>query len=167
MANAQRLYDHPVGCTDVRVAGDCGCPPPDVMAVYLDAKGDELVPMTQRGAFMRALRHDNLLPGARWSESPETEGSLFVASYHVDSELGLYLIAREIARLPTIPGRCPVCGWVKFDPNDPNAGLCPGPGECDGMDFGCFRRGYEREKARADALEEREPVCQNCGEDPT
>jgi hypothetical protein len=57
LARARTLYDNPVGRTDIRVEGHCGCPAPE---------------------------HD-------------------VASYHIDSELGLHIfamMARDLEGLP-------------------------------------------------------------------
>lgn len=67
---ARMLYADPVGREDVRVAGHCGCPPPEEWAKYeLDA-----------------------------STGKRTLG--YVDSYHVDSEVGLRLLCDHASILP-------------------------------------------------------------------
>ncbi len=70
---AQMLYEDPVGRTDIRVAGHCGCPPPEPPWT------------TVRG----------LVTGKEIQGDP-ADGEVFVESYHVDSEVGLYVFARAI-----------------------------------------------------------------------
>jgi hypothetical protein len=40
---AEKLYEHPVGRTDIRVNGHCGCPPPKEQAVVFDDNGIQLI----------------------------------------------------------------------------------------------------------------------------
>lgn len=116
---AKRLYAHPVGATDIRVAGHCGCPPPEHPWVdHYDADGLELVHdpdgkqereysvFTDReGSFAESMREAR----KRLRFVPDAAAVAvrsIVASYHVDSELGLYLLAEAIRGLPAT-GRTP------------------------------------------------------------
>lgn len=104
---ARRLYAHPVGKTDIRVAGHCGCPPPEEPWVtWRDDEGNELVPESQREECeAMAERLPSIRPfmeRQRFVPDP-TAGRGFVESYHVDSELGLYLLAESIRALQSPP----------------------------------------------------------------
>jgi len=98
---ARELYDDPIGKTDVRVAGHCGCPPPKFPWVtHLTKDGRRLI---------KASRHeqssmDEHDPG--WRDelvaSADPEGEAYqsvVSNYHIDSEAGLRLFADAVRSL--------------------------------------------------------------------
>ena len=105
---ARALYEHPVGRTDIRVAAHCGCPPPEYPWVtwYL---GDEEVVHDPDGAQERdwdgfEKRNPGLLTGPkpRFERDPAALGAAaFVDLYHVDTELGLYVLAEAIRGMAT------------------------------------------------------------------
>lgn len=72
---AEALYEHPVGRTDIRVAGHCGCPPPaqwttkhegrDVVFRYhIDSELGLYL-------FVQAVKTLPELDGRQWAEVPE------------------------------------------------------------------------------------------------
>lgn len=63
---ARELYVDPIGHTDVRVIGHCGCPPPDEWLGGIH------------------IQHD-------WPERPNT-----IPSYHIDSQTGLNLFVSRV-----------------------------------------------------------------------
>jgi len=106
---ALRLYADPIGRKDVRVNGDCGCPPPEGhQLTWRDTKGHLLVvlsdedkqrigiPGCMRELFEKSLKAQNAIvvddvhsvPGAR----------AYVNYYHIDSQEGLNLFAAEVTR---------------------------------------------------------------------
>ncbi len=109
---ARELYADPIGVSDIRVDGHCGCPPPGLPhhAVFLDAndyelvapnpKNDELINYWHGGTdhFSRLMiatynakyRHVN---------SPEAVATLAIVDcYHIDSLAGLRLFADTIRK---------------------------------------------------------------------
>lgn len=105
---ARRLYEDPVGREAVRVAGHCGCPPPDEWAVWRDPSGARLWsdPDGSCERRFRALvaRHPRLQDPTdpdRFSADPASEpgARAFVESYHVDTAEGLRLLADAIRSL--------------------------------------------------------------------
>jgi hypothetical protein len=107
---AQRLYADPVGKTDVRVAGHCGCPPPEPpWLVYFDADGIRLLhdPDGKEAQFYadfveRGVLNAEQLAGKRFvPDAPAVAARVVVESYHIDSEVGLRLFADTLRSLPT------------------------------------------------------------------
>ena len=97
---AKALYDDPVCARDVRVAGHCGCPPPEEWCEYLDGNGKviELDPTGEREAevdawFARHPQHANMRGDTRFVRELPSDAKAFVMSYHVDSQEGLNLLA--------------------------------------------------------------------------
>jgi hypothetical protein len=94
---ARQLHADPIGKTDVRVGGHCGCPSPDEYgATYLDAAGRLLVREAEREqmeyfikkGFVRA----DAMDGRAYAANPKTDAHhATVDSYHIDSEAGLRL----------------------------------------------------------------------------
>ena len=86
---AEELYTDPVGKDDIRVVGDCGCPPPKDWArwITLDEERVFPVPPEEKLSIIRAgLRGQKVV----FSDDPESIGAKqFVTSYHIDSEVGL------------------------------------------------------------------------------
>lgn len=104
LATALQLYGHPVGRTDIRVAGHCGCPPPEAPWVswYL---GDEQVHHDPDGEGERewddvTVRYP-LGPKPRFERDPAAIGAEpCIDLYHVDTELGLYVLVQAVTPCP-------------------------------------------------------------------
>jgi hypothetical protein len=95
---ARELYNDAAGKTDIRVKGDCGCPPPEEWAVWYDEDGNKLVSKDDEAAFDKYLdTMPNIKNGIRFVDDP-TEGKGYVESYHIDSELGLRIFADAIKK---------------------------------------------------------------------
>lgn len=74
---AKELYADRIGKTDIRVAGHCGCPPPEYPWVaYFAADGRRI-----------------------YSDNPAAEAvRAVVESYHIDTELGLYVFVNALRK---------------------------------------------------------------------
>lgn len=99
---AEELYVDPVGRTDIRVVGHCGCPPPEApwTSRINPATGRTVVtaekwndPIYERHTAIKAIRDRDY----EIEESPP-QGAIFVTSYHIDSELGLFIFAQALRR---------------------------------------------------------------------
>ena len=98
------LYNDPVGKTDIRVAGHCGCvPPEDPWVEYYDDDGVEVYSMEAKADYEKYLHNDSSLSelakeGLRTHRFEEDRSPFrcIVPSYHVDSELGLYKLVEVI-----------------------------------------------------------------------
>jgi hypothetical protein len=101
---ARELYANPVGVTDIRVAGHCGCPPPErpwITVITLD--GRHVIDSQERERIEKLFRNvvdreeferDNV-----FSDHIAAVGAQeFVMSYHIDSEVGLRLFADTIRK---------------------------------------------------------------------
>lgn len=102
---ARDLYENPVGKTDIRVAGHCRCPPPEEPWITSrnPETGKEIVATEKRRDFDKLgeeLKQDLL---ARFEKENEwgdpADGEVFVESYHIDTELGLYLFVQAVKGL--------------------------------------------------------------------
>ena len=92
LAVAEKLYADPVGKDDVRVAGHCGCPPPNEWVTYIDEEGRRLASMSQKPEEGSSLAE--LFEGKtdiRFVEDPSSAGQGFITTYHIDTEVGLRL----------------------------------------------------------------------------
>jgi hypothetical protein len=107
---AKRLYADPIGRTDVRVAGHCGCPPPeppwvacfdaDGIRLYSDPDGKEAI--TAVGLVARGLLKQEQFAGTRFvPDASAVAARIVVESYHIDSEAGLRLFADALRTLPS------------------------------------------------------------------
>lgn len=106
---ARKLYTDPVGKTDIRVTGHCGCPSPDdpPWATHYAADGRQLV--HDRGGEEPAAFDKMIASGFLKQEEKDkylfvpdpaaVAYKSFIESYHVDSELGLYVLANTIRGL--------------------------------------------------------------------
>jgi hypothetical protein len=96
---AQELYNNPVGKTDIRVTGHCGCPPPDEWVTYIDDKGRILCPTSEKPHGNGPLSKSILArTDIRFVEDPSAEGKGFIQLYHIDSELGLRIFADTLKK---------------------------------------------------------------------
>jgi hypothetical protein len=98
---AQELYADPIGKTDIRVAGHCGCPPPEKPWIrYIDPNGVHLVPQEEYDEFVRCFKEK--VPkimeeqNFRFSDDLERDGEAYVECYHIDTQEGLRLFADVI-----------------------------------------------------------------------
>ena len=102
---AEELFVDPVGKTDIRVAGHCGCPPPKEPWVTWLLGGQIVLPLKEEVLFDNAIKG---LDGPAFnfgeekkkyifSDDPVSLGArAYVMSYHIDSEIGLRLFADAI-----------------------------------------------------------------------
>ncbi len=104
---AEALYATPVGRTDIRAGGDGACRPPATWATYFDADGNELVsdPGDKQarewdaaiasgnglGKVLSTVKRPRFMPSAAAMASRAV-----VNSFHVDSELGLYMLLQAL-----------------------------------------------------------------------
>lgn len=106
---AEKMYADPVGKSDVRVAGHCGCPPPDEWVEWWSSPigGKRIISMKEREWVDKHLESESepmrqvaerMDKEYLFSDSPESILGMFpyVTSYHVDSQEGLNLIVRTI-----------------------------------------------------------------------
>lgn len=105
---AKQLYADPIGKTDVRVAGHCGCPPPEPPWVTCyDAEGNQLwsdpdgeEARKAVGFVERGLLKAEQFAGQRFvPDAPSVAARIVVESYHIDSEAGLRLFADALRSL--------------------------------------------------------------------
>jgi hypothetical protein len=94
---AEELYENPIGKADIRVSGNCACPAPSDF--WLDYKSDDgkividdqkeknqFAELIKKGFFTQADIDSKYL-----FVDDKTKYPAFVTSYHIDSELGLYI----------------------------------------------------------------------------
>jgi hypothetical protein len=104
LAAAQELYADPAGRDTVRVCGDCTCPAPvDHHITWRNEAGKELLDFKNRDEFAKlAENHRSLLAKVEndyvFVEDPAAAGVGFIETYHVDSVLGLRLVADAIRK---------------------------------------------------------------------
>lgn len=112
---ARELYEDPVGKEDVRVAGHCGCPPPEhPWVTYFDAEGFQLVTDPERKLEKErdALKAKGMLSldSLRFvDDAASVAVRAIVGTYHIDTEVGLRLFVDTIRRacLPDEPRTLP------------------------------------------------------------
>ena len=97
---AKELYADPIGKSDIRVDGHCGCPPPeDPWLKYVADDGVELVRESERADFERCFKKEGEVAklmqeqNFRFSADRTTEGKAYVECYHIDTQEGLRLFA--------------------------------------------------------------------------
>ena len=101
---AQELYADPVGKTDVRIKGHCGCPPPEERWItWLGKNGKRLLLLKERAEAVKVFEKrkdllERFLSEFDFSENPSVEGEAFIDSYHIDSELGLRIFADALKK---------------------------------------------------------------------
>jgi hypothetical protein len=106
---AEELYKNPIGRTEVRCGGHCGCPAPaDYGVTHYDAAGKMLLPLS--GPDYKLIQAKPWSPGladilagieqkCRFVESPRLEAvSSIVDCYHIDSGEGLKLFVDTIRK---------------------------------------------------------------------
>lgn len=110
LALALELYADPVGKTDVRVDGHCGCPPPEhPWVARYDSAGKRIaldVGETERAQFRGLISGGHLtqeqFDAHRWVDSDAERDAVsaraVVETYHIDTEVGLRLFADVVSR---------------------------------------------------------------------
>lgn len=107
---ANELYNNVIGKTDIRVAGHCGCPPPEDWAKPFNPKTgrevlswdkrDKLLELHSEGFMNKGLSPEDSLRKSCDRMNREfgnvEDFPKFVDSYHIDSELGLYIFVKAI-----------------------------------------------------------------------
>lgn len=98
---ARALYADPVGKTDIRVAGHCGCPSPEEGAEWFSPEGVRLLKRSQDSTpgFIETIER----AGLRVVDDPASEGAAFITSYHIDTEVGLRVFADTLRRHGFVP----------------------------------------------------------------
>lgn len=99
---AKRIYEHPVGRTDIRVGGHCGCVAPEYPFVEwrCPMNGRKYATMKDREDIEKFKEnhpemYTKFLLEHEFHDDPETVGARgTVDSYHIDSELGLYVFVQ-------------------------------------------------------------------------
>jgi len=105
LAVAEKLYADPEGKKTVRVAGHCGCPPPEKWTRRYMSDGREVVPAAQKAEidhFVERLKKRGseldaaeVLAKIYFTDDPLV-GEAFVEAYHIDSQEGLSLFVRVL-----------------------------------------------------------------------
>jgi hypothetical protein len=105
---AQKLYADPVGKSDVRVDGHCGCPPPeDPWVAYFDADGWRLCsdPDGKHAEQWASMQSKGFIPSLEEKrqrfvpDAAAVAARTVVEAYHIDSEVGLRLFADTLRAL--------------------------------------------------------------------
>jgi len=103
---ARKLYEHPIGSTDIRVNGNCTCPAPEGHQLTFRAlDGSEVINdpdgkqewewdeyATKEGAIWEGFRTHKPV----FSRDAFSIAEAFIDMYHIDSELGLYVFVQTI-----------------------------------------------------------------------
>jgi len=100
---AKKIFENPIGKTDVRAEGDCTAPDPDTCIKWVTDDG-QLVLDTKAHAQFEKLEKDHpaLAAKIRWrdeilfAEDPSKHGKAFVQNYHIDTDDGLVLLTKEL-----------------------------------------------------------------------
>mgnify|MGYP001617897671 CR=1 FL=1 len=99
LAVAKELHADPVGCTDIRVDGHCGCPSPETKLELIARDGRKVINVSLRSEFERILPEQGLPKEFIYSDDPAAGGTQAgVTNYHIDSEVGLRLFADTIRK---------------------------------------------------------------------
>lgn len=107
---AKELYENRVGRNDIRVAGHCACPPPeDPWVTWRDKiSGKEIARPSEREKVVGYINKADTESGVRmWTSMLEkmdneyewgdpADGVPTIDSYHIDSELGLYVFVQTL-----------------------------------------------------------------------
>lgn len=102
---AQELFSDPVGKTDIRVVGHCGCPPPEAPWITWRTAADQriVIPKNQEAEW---IAFSETLPSLKtemekyiFNDNPSSVGAKpFIESYHIDTEIGLRLFADTLKK---------------------------------------------------------------------
>lgn len=108
LAVAEELYSTLVGKQDIRVAGHCGCPPPKEWLTRFDPNGKIAINNTESDKVRAAIAsksgvaeiYEAALADGKYvltdSEEQYNSYPAFITTYHIDSELGLYIFIQTL-----------------------------------------------------------------------
>ncbi|MEY2664950.1 MAG: Ralstonia phage [Candidatus Parcubacteria bacterium] len=99
---AKMLYTDPVGKTDIRVAGHCGCPAPEEWVEYIDERGMILWPNSKRPVDEKIIKLIDFKK-YRFVDDLAVEGVPYITTYHIDSEIGLRTFVDIVRRHNLVP----------------------------------------------------------------
>lgn len=103
---AKKLYDDPVGKTDIRCNGHCGCPLPEQGLTWI-ADGKVIVKTSELAQYEHFESKGYIPKGTKdqyiFSDEPEKIGKAFVDGYHIDTELGLYIFVNALKAAGLVP----------------------------------------------------------------
>lgn len=99
---AKRMRVHPVGMTDIRVAGHCGCPAPEAPWItWRDPETGKTFATTQERRDVEKFRgkhpemREKFVDEHIFHDDPASMGAEgTIDSYHIDTELGLYVFVQ-------------------------------------------------------------------------
>jgi len=100
---AQEMYADPIGKKDVRVAGHCGCPPPEEWTRWYTTDGKLVVKTKElpeyRKFIDKGIFKESVLDDLVFTDDPQSVGALgFIEHYHIDSQEGLNLYVATIKK---------------------------------------------------------------------
>jgi hypothetical protein len=107
---AEKIYNHPVGKTDVRVAGHCGCVAPVAPWIkWIDRNSgmfvlsskdkkefEDLIVKYDETTRMGQIAREAMVDYIFNDDPMSIHAQAFVTGYHIDSELGLYVFMQYI-----------------------------------------------------------------------
>lgn len=98
---AKQLYKNEIGKKDVRVAGNCGCPPPEKWVTWFDDDGCVLIGIISMREIENFRKRNNLSQlQENFRAVPKRDfpkfGKPYVTSYHIDSQEGLNLFIKTL-----------------------------------------------------------------------
>lgn len=106
LETAKVLYADPIGKTDIRVSGHCGCPPPEFPWVeWILEDGRRVLPTSCKKSMEELISGGGELGKVMEEESTKFEfnddpasigAKGFIEVYHIDSELGLYIFVQTL-----------------------------------------------------------------------
>ncbi|MDO8435637.1 MAG: hypothetical protein Q7S89_03100 [bacterium] len=103
---ARELYADPVGKTDIRVNGNCGCPAPGEPggeATWLTADARIVASAAEEAKFhgyiAKGIFKESVLDEYVFSDDPRSLGAQeYIDGYHIDTEVGLRLFADTLKK---------------------------------------------------------------------
>lgn len=101
---AEDMFADPVGKTDIRVVGHCGCPPPEEpWNTWLTVDGCQVITVAQEAEWCRFVEKGIISASQKekyiFSDDPVSVGArAYIMSYHIDTEVGLRLFADTIRK---------------------------------------------------------------------
>ncbi len=103
---ALKLYENPVGKTDIRVTGHCGCPAPAAPWIrWRDPETGKCIISTDQRDTMQKIGEnpefkdmvEKFFNDFIFNNDPKSIGGIpSVDLYHIDTELGLYIFAQHL-----------------------------------------------------------------------
>lgn len=104
LAVAQELYDDPVGVTDIRVTGHCGCPSPAEYSRLYTPEGHAVIEASERPKIEAVMKEMGSTASPFpypfvYSDDPRARAAQrYVHVYHIDSEVGLRIFVDTLRK---------------------------------------------------------------------